>query len=58
MATDCKATETARDKAWRGFKPGPWCSRVNVRDFIQQNYTPYEGYPSFLAGTTEHTRKV
>jgi formate C-acetyltransferase len=40
MVTDWKATETARDRAWRGFKPGPWCGRLNVRDFIQRNYTP------------------
>jgi hypothetical protein len=39
MATDWKATETARDRAWRGFKPGPWCGGLNVHDFIRRNYT-------------------
>ncbi|WP_290750255.1 formate C-acetyltransferase [Amaricoccus sp.] len=44
--------------AWRGFRPGPWQARINVRDFIQRNYTPYEGDAGFLAGATERTRKV
>ena len=34
--------------AWRGFAPGSWRSRVNVREFIQRNYTPYECDSSFL----------
>ncbi|GIU44863.1 formate C-acetyltransferase [Shewanella colwelliana] len=42
-------------KAWEGFTPGDWKSEVNVRDFIQANYTPYEGDESFLAGATEAT---
>ena len=42
-------------KAWEGFTPGDWKSEVNVRDFIQKNYTPYEGDESFLAGATEAT---
>ncbi|MCG9737196.1 formate C-acetyltransferase [Shewanella insulae] len=42
-------------KAWEGFTPGDWKSEVNVRDFIQTNYTPYEGDESFLAGATEAT---
>ncbi|MGL4900634.1 MAG: pyruvate formate lyase family protein, partial [Shewanella sp.] len=41
--------------AWEGFTPGNWKSEVNVRDFIQHNYTPYEGNESFLAGATEAT---
>lgn len=44
--------------AWHGFKPGPWTSRVNVRDFLQRNYTPYEGDASFLMGPTERTRAL
>ena len=40
------------------FKPGKWQSEINVRDFIQQNYTPYEGDASFLAGPTEATTKL
>jgi formate C-acetyltransferase len=41
--------------AWRGFQPGAWQSRVNVREFIQRNYTPYEGDDNFLAAPTERT---
>src|SRR5690349_1570375 len=41
--------------AWRGFAPGTWQSRVNVREFIQRNYTPFEGDGSFLAGPTQRT---
>ncbi len=48
----------AKESAWRGFKPGPWQARINVRDFIQLNYTPYEGDASFLAPATERTQKV
>jgi formate C-acetyltransferase len=44
--------------AWRGFMPGIWQSRVNLRDFIQHNYTPYEGDGSFLSGPTERTRSL
>ena len=40
---------------WNGFKEGKWSSEVNVRDFIQLNYTPYEGDESFLAGPTKAT---
>lgn len=40
------------------FKPGKWQSEINVRDFIQQNYTPYDGDSSFLAGPTEATTKL
>lgn len=43
---------------WRGFKTGLWQKQVNVRDFIQQNYTPYEGDESFLALVTERTKKI
>ena len=35
--------------AWEGFTKGDWQNEVNVRDFIQKNYTPYEGDESFLA---------
>ncbi|WP_406609123.1 formate C-acetyltransferase [Agarivorans sp. JK6] len=44
--------------AWSGFKTGEWQNEVNVRDFIQTNYTPYEGDESFLAGATEATDKL
>lgn len=43
---------------WVDFNPGLWHSRINVRDFIQRNYTPYEGDSSFLAGPTERTKKL
>ncbi|MBE5955102.1 MAG: formate C-acetyltransferase [Lachnospiraceae bacterium] len=41
--------------AWRSFSGGAWESEVNVRDFIQKNYTPYDGDDSFLAGPTQDT---
>jgi formate C-acetyltransferase len=41
--------------AWEGFVAGDWKTEVNVRDFIQQNYTPYEGDESFLIGATDAT---
>lgn len=47
------------NKAWEGFVPGLWSDdEVNVRDFIQRNYTPYEGDDSFLEGPTEATQKL
>lgn len=44
--------------AWEGFLTGPWTSEVDVRDFIQRNYTPYEGDDSFLAGPTQKTKRL
>lgn len=42
-------------KAWEGFTAGAWQSRIDVRDFIQKNYTPYGGDEAFLApGNTAH----
>ena len=43
---------------WNGFEKGDWQSEINVRDFIQRNYTPYEGDSTFLAGPTEKTKKL
>ena len=43
---------------WDGFALGDWQDEINVRDFIQKNYTPYEGDSSFLTGTTEKTKKL
>mgnify|MGYP000240627347 FL=1 len=43
---------------WNKFQPGDWQKEINVRDFIQNNYTPYEGDSSFLTGTTEKTKKL
>ena len=45
-------------EAWEGFTGGNWQNEVDVRDFIQKNYTPYEGDESFLAGPTERTVKL
>ena len=45
----------AQQKAWEGFVGGDWQNEVNVRDFIQKNYTPYEGNESFLADATPAT---
>ncbi|KFF61010.1 formate acetyltransferase [Cryobacterium sp. MLB-32] len=41
--------------AWAGFAAGPWQRGIDVRDFIQRNYTPYEGDAAFLAGPTPRT---
>ena len=46
------------NKAWEDFVPGKWSKEINVRDFIQRNYTPYEGDESFLAGPTAATTKL
>ncbi len=43
---------------WNGFKGNLWKQEINVRDFIQENYTPYEGDESFLEGPTEATKKL
>lgn len=45
-------------KEWKDFKNGDWKSEINVRDFIQNNYTPYEGSSDFLEGTTSKTEKL
>ena len=50
--------DTKQSTAWRGFTPGTWQSRVNVREFIQRNYTPYEGDAAFLQGPTARTRSL
>jgi len=49
---------TRAAEAWRGFAGTQWRERVDVRDFIQANYTPYEGDAAFLAGPTDRTRAV
>ncbi|MBR5130600.1 MAG: formate C-acetyltransferase [Alphaproteobacteria bacterium] len=46
------------NKAWEGFKTNKWQNEINVRDFINLNYTPYEGDDSFLAGATDRTKKM
>ena len=46
------------NEAWKGFKGDLWRNEINVRDFIMNNYTPYEGDDSFLVSSTERTKKV
>jgi formate C-acetyltransferase len=59
-----RTRETARAHAtepkapWRGFNPGLWQREINVRWFIQQNYTPYDGDRKFLSGATHRTRRL
>ena len=50
--------ETPAQEAWDGFVGGNWQKAIDVRDFIQKNYTPYDGDDSFLAGPTEATTKL
>ena len=55
------AHEIAGEKVfpgWEGFNIGLWCNEINVRDFIQSNYEPYQEDESFLAGPTERTTKI
>ena len=40
-------------KQWKNFNEGKWTTEINVQDFIQQNYTPYDGDESFLETTTK-----
>ena len=47
-----------KEKEWNGFIPGIWENEINVRDFIQKNYTPYEGDESFLADATKDTKSL
>src|ERR1044072_9149261 len=60
MATIISQEDT-REKAihpWEGFKTGIWQKEINVREFIQQNYEPYDGDASFLAHATERTERL
>lgn len=53
------ATEATQEFAgWDGFKGEAWKNAIDVRDFIQKNYTPYEGDDSFLSGPTEKTKNL
>ena len=49
------ATTASGNDAWEGFVTGPWTEDIDVRDFIQRNYTPYDGDASFLADATDKT---
>lgn len=48
----------ANFEQWHGFKGRKWMEEINTRDFIQNNYTPYDGDESFLTGPTEATNKL
>ena len=58
MATISPDTTTATPAPWRGFRTGIWQREIDVRDFIQQNYDPYEGDESFLASVTPRTQAI
>ena len=46
------------EPAWAGFDAGGWCDSIDVREFIQRNYTPHDGDGSFLSGPTDRTRRL
>ena len=52
------ATAVSGNDAWEGFVAGPWTEDIDVRDFIQRNYTPYDGDASFLAEATDKTLRL
>ena len=58
MATAIEAIRENQKTAWEGFVPGEWTKSVNTRDFIQKNYTPYEGDEKFLRGVSAKTKKL
>jgi formate C-acetyltransferase len=58
MAVTTESQADTTPEAWRGFASGPWTEQIDVRDFIQRNYTPYTGDASFLAGPTERTTGI
>jgi formate C-acetyltransferase len=60
MATAAQQKTKAAEagSAWHGFRTGLWQKEINVRDFIQQNYTPYDGDESFLAAATPRTKAI
>src|SRR6185295_13346429 len=58
MATVASDLKEPGPAPWRGFEAGLWQKEINVRDFIQQNYSPYYGDESFLAPATERTKKL
>jgi formate C-acetyltransferase len=58
IAASNQTTQVTTTSAWREFRSGIWQKEINVRDFIQQNYKPYEGDQSFLAPATERTKAI
>ncbi len=55
---DVWGSHNSSEKSWESFVAGKWQRSVDVRNFIQSNYTPYEGDESFLAGVTQHTKQL
>ena len=53
-----KENQSEGRSTWHGFKAGRWQTEIDVRDFIQKNYTPYEGDAFFLCGPTERTETL
>jgi formate C-acetyltransferase len=59
MAVTAAVAKKQEEKdCWRGFKPGPWSTTIDVRDFIVRNATPYTGDEKFLAGPSKRTKEV
>lgn len=58
VETQAASAEELQAKAWEGFTEGNWQEEIDVRDFIQKNYTPYEGDESFLADATPRTKHL
>lgn len=58
MAASASPRNEGKESPWRGFRPGVWQKQIDVRDFIQQNYEPFDGDESFLAGPTPRTRAI
>jgi formate C-acetyltransferase len=56
--TTAKTGAAESPSPWREFHPGLWQNEINVRDFIQQNYEPYDGDESFLAPATARTKQI
>jgi formate C-acetyltransferase len=56
--TASQTNQVSTEAAWQGFQPGLWQTDIDVRDFIQLNYAPYDGDASFLAGPTKRTQEV
>ena len=52
------ATDAATESPWEGFRGALWQKEINVRAFIQLNYTPYDGDASFLAPATARTKQI
>ncbi len=58
MKVDIDTSDKLYADAWLGFKGTDWKSEINVHNFIQHNYTPYEGDESFLAEATPATTEL